>query len=296
MNSSFDTYLVPFFYALGVMKLLRMELISKTLLLFFIIIFCFIGITGIVLSFVATPFLLFKASNETLDTLLKITLSIIFISVCAYCAYNYKLIFDFFTEIKEEVKNKDSKLSKVLLEDTPLNALNKYLRCIRDDIEKQLFYNLGFFILLQLILIDVYSDHHFPILGSLYDFGIFSISKLHLLWLIPLSFLLTYTYSKYYFEFISDITFEKFLALCRFFKHQREQVVIDENKNIKLIDEDSISSYFKVSDDITFVQTDDDIYHLIDDDTCYRKFRKANSYISLNGSRVFTTEYYKDYS
>ena len=77
--------------------------------------------------------------------------------------------------------------------------------------------------------------------------------------------------------------------------NEKIKLVIDftlnKNKGYKIH-----NFYFEVSDEITFVQADDKFYYLIDEETNYRKFRLADSFIRRNRYDIFTKEFFENYS
>jgi hypothetical protein len=95
---------------------------------------------------------------------------------------------------------------------------------------------------------------------------------------------------------ISNVTFEKFFLICVFFEHQGKQVVLSDYRYLQLIESESISSYFEVSEEITFVQADDKFHYIIDEETNYRRFRIADSFIRRNRYDIFTKEFFENYS
>ena len=296
MADSVETNLVIFIFILAVLKLLRMDLLSKYLFSVVFGLFLLVGIVLMGVSIIGLPFILFGSSNETNETVIKIGIPI---SIVILYLFNKKdihnFIYQFKSELKNDIRKTDRKILTSIAKDTPLEALKNYLSIIKNDMENQLFYNLGFFIFYFIILIDVLYFNHIPMNGFLDDYGIVFISKLHLIWLIPASFILTYIYSKYYYDLISGRTYEKFVTISRFIEHEGKHVLFSETEDLITLNKDSVINSYKFSENITMVEINKKIYYLLKNTDDYQTFKASFDFIRrYSNSYIYSLKYYKE--
>lgn len=295
MADSVATNLVIFVFVLAIMKLLRMDLLSKYLLFISLSIFALIASIGIGVSIIGFPFVMFGSSNETLGLVLKIGIPIVIIIM--YFLYKDD-IHEFIYRLKIELKNdvyRDATIFSAIAKNSPTEALKNYLKIIKNDIENKFIYTLGFFILYYIILIDIYSFEHVIFIGSLGDYGIYFISKLHLIWLIPMSFLLTYIYSKYYYDFISGRTYEKFVTICRFIEHEGRHVLFSETEELITLNKDSVATSYEFSETITMIEINKKIYYLLKNNDGYQTFKETFVFITrYSNNYIYSLKYYKE--
>lgn len=296
MSNTFEIYLGNFIFILAIMKLFRMDLISKYISLISILIFSLIAYILMVVSVTFFPFLFFGLQNETLQLVLYIITPVVLIAL--YFIYKddtHAFIYNLKKELKNDIYSRDRTIFSSIATNSPLEALNNFLYIIKDQIESKFTYNLCFFIFYYIILIDIYYFEHIPLFGFLEDYGIFFISKLHLIWLIPTSFAFTYIYSKYYYDFISARTYEKLITISKFMQHEGKYVCLSEYKELITPKIDSIVNSYKFSKTVSMVEMDNEIYYLLKNKDDYQTFKA--SYILINDVRnkfIFTLKYYKD--
>lgn len=301
MIDSFSGYVIAVLYAFAILKLLMINSLVKIGLASLLIFTLFVGVVSMTGAALVSPLLFFNPSNETIG----VAILVVFPLVAATITYiNRKKIIDglrdFIYEIKEDGKNNGENLSEILRDNNLEVSLKKYFKIIIQDIENQIFYSIGFFALLQSTLYFIYAHDYMPLFGQLIDYKIFYINKLHLLWLIPLTFALSYIYSRFYYEGISNSKFQNFLAMCRFGEHHEMQVVVGEGllsfgaaENLIVIKNRSISEFFEIAPKITFISTKEGIYLLLNKNKSYKDFRIAYHYIKSIGPIVFSKNYYR---
>ena len=111
MSNSVEIYLGNFIYILVIMKLLRMDLLSKSLLYISLTLFGLFGFVGMGIGMIGVPFLLFGSSNETLEIVIKASIPII---VVVLYVSNKKDIHSFIFEIKYKLKKEISLNNKTI--------------------------------------------------------------------------------------------------------------------------------------------------------------------------------------
>jgi hypothetical protein len=295
MADSVETNLVIFVFVLAIMKLLRMDLLSKYLLFISLSIFALIASIGMGVSIIGFPFVMFGSSNETLGLVLKIGIPVV--TIIMYFLYQDD-IHEFIYGLKIELKNdmyRDRTFFSSIAKNSLVEALKKYLKIIKNDIENKFIYNLGFFVLYYIFLIDLYSFEHIMLVGPLEDFGIYFISKLHLIWLIPLSFLFTYIYSRFYYDFISERTYEKLVTISKFIEHDGNHICLGENEELVITKIDAVINSYKFSETITMIELNNKIYYLLKNADYYQTFKA--SYIFINNYRnkfIYELKYYRE--
>lgn len=295
MADSIETNLVLFVFILVITKLLRLNLLSKYLLLIPLSIFLLIVSIGMGVSIIGFPFVMFGSSNETLGLVFKIGIPIV--TVIMYFLYKndiHEFIYEFKIKLKNDVY-RDGTIFSAIAKNSPVEALKNYLKIIKNDIENKFIYNLGFFVLYYIILIDIYSFGHIIFVGSLEYYGIYFISKLHLIWLIPLSFLLTYFYSKYYYDFISGRTYNKFVTISRFIEHEGKHVLFSQTEELITLKKDLVATSYKFSETITMVEINKKIYYLLINTDSYQTFKASFDFITrYSNNYIYSIKYYKE--
>ena len=300
MSNTFEVYLGNFICILGIMKIFRMDLLSKQLLLFSIFIFALISSILIVISIIAVPFVIygviFGSPNETLKLLFYFTTPIVLIGM--YFIYKddiHEFIYNYIIDFKNDIYHSDRTVLSSITKNSPIEALNNFLYIIKNDLEFKIIYNLSFFIFCCVTLIDIYYFEHIPFLGFLEDYGVIFISKLHLIWLVPASFIFTYIYSKYYYDLITKRTHEKLITISKFIEYDGISVCLSEDKQLVIHKTDSFENSYKLSETITMIEIKNEIYYLLKTTDDYQTFKA--SYIllnNLNNKFVYKLKYYKD--
>jgi hypothetical protein len=301
MIDSFSGYFISSLYALAILKLLRINSLLKigfTALLTFTIFISIVSMTGAVF---VSPLIFINSSNEALGAAIKIVFPLV--AGIIIFIYRREIIYglkDFIYEIKEDKKNDGKNLSKILNNNSLEDSLRKYLKLIIQDIENQIFYSIGFFALLQSMLYFIYAYDYIPLFGQLLDCEIIFLRKIHLLWLIPLTLILTYIYSRFIYEIISNSTFQNFLVICRFGEYQEMQAAIGENllssypaQYLIVIKNEEITEFFKIAPNTIFIRSKKGIYLLLNKYEGYRDFRISYQSIKSIGSIVFSNNYYQ---
>lgn len=301
MIDSFSGYFISSLYALAILKLLRINSLLKigfTALLTFTVFIGAVSMTGAVL---VSPLIFINSSNEALGAAIKIVFPLVAgVIIFIYRREIINGLRDFIYEIKEDKKNDGKNLSKILKNNSLEDSLRKYLNLIIQDIENQIFYSIGFFALLQSMLYFIYVYNYVPLFGQLLDYEIIFLRKIHLLWLIPSTLILTYIYSRFIYEVISNSTFQNFLAICRFGEYQEMQAAIGEDllssysaQCLIVIKNEEITEFFKIAPNTIFIRSKKGIYLLLNKYEGYRNFRISYQTIKSIGSIVFSNNYYQ---
>lgn len=101
MQNSSDYFIINSILFLAILKLLRMEILSKGLFYILLSLIVFLALIGMGIGIIGFPFLLFGSSNETLGIVIKVSIPIV---VIAIYFINKKEIHDFIYEFNFKLK------------------------------------------------------------------------------------------------------------------------------------------------------------------------------------------------